>query len=536
MTLSIQFHTESEMQELYQHLCSKDAIQDGSLQISTVENNIRVCPEPKSVLRVKNQAKRLNFGIEVSMYWHDPRSSSILAIHNNRMGIAARRPLHQRPPLNTDGPKYHITFYYDEETITKLKITCPHDNYRCESIEELSMHLDGSHDNFKYRPVYERKNEQGVECWGFHSELADHRGDQRASNHADEPYDVNIVAPPEPFNRAKYLNEGNNEFQRRSKLDKASKTPKSPPRTLRNLPDQVKQRPVRIKKKYPVPKAPPGITFFRRFSKRPLKQGELVSESEDEIDTTWADLRINAELAKNTTMPCSVRKFVEAYDKFMREEHLNSDRSAGDALVRFARERGSWLWQAGVFEEFQNKLDELLEDNIIFKETYTACIEIVQALKDPEQDPRRSNTQRMQEDATELSRRLSGLGVGNITPSGSETSNQIQDSTTRKKSNKGKGKGRAKVSEAGHFTPVTADSDGDIEMRDRALGVSDYTSRQNDSPGRPPQDKPVEPSKLPEPVIPYGRCLCGMDAWPDSAPLLVLACSGFVSTSYHFEQ
>lgn len=505
MALSVSFISGDEAEEFYRYLGLRD-ITIPPTRLSTVYRNILQCPPGKTTLHLADHAKKLAFEMEVRMYWADTAGSSILARWNKDLRNTELHPQsYPTPPLDSGHTtQYRLSFVYGTEIIHKSGLVCPHDGCRRQKttdILDLRMHLFSWHDHFSYQAKQESIDEDGIEHWRFESEVADHKADQRASDRADEPFDVRVLAPEQPFDRQRHL-DGDDDFHRTARLEKLGKyigtrgkTVALPPVHLRRKPpDKVLAVPTKTKKTYRVPKAPPGITFFRSVTKQPLQAGDIISESDDELDLGWLQLRKNAEIDKESVS--EPRKcFLKIYDAFIQKENLQSDFHAGDTIIRFAREKGWLICQEEILDELKTKLDELVEDGIISSHVHTACLEIVRSSK--------ANAQ----EGNELSQRLAGLDVHSADTRSAKTDNPNVRKTR-------KGKGKAQVTDTGHLTPITADSDGDLEMREAALNHG--------------ADTDVQRSK-PDEHVPYDECYCGEDALSSYGASPIIACRGIVS-------
>ncbi|RMZ67185.1 Zinc finger domain-containing PHD-finger [Pyrenophora seminiperda CCB06] len=382
MVLTIEFTSRMDAKEFYDYLGLE--ISGTLTHLSTSYDNILECPQGRRILPLTAYGKPLSIGLEVSMYWNGMPRESVLARCNRRM-----KPTIQPPSLNPPSQRYNLRFIYGNETLERSELICLHCSKRKTSdIYELQMHLISWHEYFNYKVIQEGVDENGVEHWRFHSEVADHRADQqqRTSNHADEPYDVRILAPAQQFDIMRFL-KGDDGFQRAARVEKATSTKSilPPINKARKTPKEVQSRPLRKKKKYTIPKPPPGVTFFRSVSKRPLQPGEEVSESDDEFDEEWMFQRKHAEHKKDNLSESTIR-FLKLFDGFMREENLQSIFHMGDAIIRFARQHSSQIAQPNdtIMSEFTQKLDELLEDDLITKEVHTAALEIVAAAQKPD--------------------------------------------------------------------------------------------------------------------------------------------------------
>jgi hypothetical protein len=531
INISINIDTQNNAKELYNYLgISPASSGDISTRFSTTIGNIWKCPKKKVVLPLRDWKGSLDLGLglEVKMYWNTVDEGSILATYNRHLRAQAQPdsgPVSPSVSQNREST-FKLNFVYDEETITKYGLVCPHlgcETWKGSDISAVHVHLNTWHGYLEYEKKQDT-DEDGTEIWTFTCEVSDHRADRadhRASANADEPPDVRIIAPLEPFDACR--DPSGDDYRRKARVDKqytagraAVNVPISAPGILRRKPpEQVADMPRREKQRYPIPQAPPGITFFRSFSKRPLATGEYISESDDEVDDSWLELRRIAEFDKDQNLPQSAKRFLRAFDTHMWQESVQSDIHAGESLVRFVRHNRKWLWAEDMFSTFRNKVDEMLEDQIITEEVHASCLEVVEAAK-PDQA----------EDAQEISQRLANLEVRQIShdslydgspPMRTRRSRErtLRASSVGKAYEKttSKGKGKARVTETGHLTPITADSDGDLEMREATLSTEtvriDQDSNTDDAP-------------------PYDLCLCGEDALVSSRTSPLLACSNMV--------
>jgi hypothetical protein len=512
MMLSINFENRSSIEELYDFMGVSTS--DKSARLSASYRNIFDVSQGRIVLPLRASGIPLGIGLEVSMHWNTTKRDSVLTSYNRHLKKIIDPPSsYPTPPLDTE-LRYKLTFVYGNDTLERSELVCPHCSKRkTTDIEDLKMHLISWHEYFDYQVTQERIDEYGVEHWRFESEVANYRTDQRqrASDNADEPYDVRVLAPARPFDRRRYL-AGDNEFERAARTGKPTRHTKGkpttsgqnvpPPPRLRKLPDQVQSRPRREKKTFVVPKAPTGVAFFRSLSKRPLRAGEVISESDDELDEGWMYRRKHAEIDK-LGLPETARRFLKTFDDFMHEESLQSDMHVGDSIIRFARECGVRICRDDATNQFTKKLDELLEEDIISKEVHSKALEIV---RDQEAKVHEAN---------ELSQRLEQLDVQyeetSLNPAG--YGNGVKKAHVRKKDRKGKGK--AVVTETGYLTPTTADLDGNVDMSDASLSM--------------PAES-LDTSKDEDTNLPYDLCYCGEDAPMAPGKVGILACTNIVSS------
>jgi hypothetical protein len=526
--LSINFNDNVNVKDLYKFMGIK--ISDGSARLSTSYGNIFDVPQERIILPLKASGKQLGIGLEVSMHWKPMKRDSVLTSCNRHLKSSMQPPSsYPTPPLDLE-PRYKLTFVYGNDTLQRPELVCPHcTKKKPTDIDDLKMHLISWHDYFDYHVSLEQIDKHGVEHWRFESEVANYRTEQRqrASDNADEPYDVRVLAPARPFDRRRFL-AGDNEFERAARLGKATRTTKTqsatsslqiaPAPRIRKPPDQVQSRPQREKKKFIVPNPPKGFTFFRSLSRRPLQPGEVISESDDELDEEWMYRRKHAEIDKSG-LPETTKRFLKLFDDFMHEESLQSDTHAGDAIIRFARECGGQIWRDGAMMEFTKKLDELLEDDIISRELQIKALEIAES--------HRTN-------ANELSQRLAQLDVQHQDTSVGLARVGADMRPTSKKDRKGKGKATNsamdwadKVPEEvfaemyrprspahnGYLTPNTPDHDGDMNMGEAPLSIP---------------TQPLDKSQDEGGDLPYDLCYCGQDASAAPGASDIIACNDTV--------
>lgn len=515
MTATIYFKTDEDANEFNTYFVSKTRAQAAPVRkLTALWSDILDCPSGTVVLPLKGDGE-LELGLEVSMYWSS-REESILTTHNRYLKSSVQASAYPSPPpggQHDNLPKHELCFAYADIIIRRSDLDCPHCKRRPLTISDLRMHLQSVHDNFNYRCIDQGESDTGTHRWRFECEIADRNSDRRASHRADEPFDVCVVAPEEPLNLQRLL-DGDDSFQQAARKFWTTNQRKGPKKTSvkavltkrpkPKLPEDVQTRPKKDRRKYPVPKAPPGVTFFRQITKRPLKEGEYISESDEEPDTKWMTLRKLAENCKDEQISAPAERFLEKYDKFMQEEHLQSDVHASDALIRFAREMGVWLWQDKLFDEFKAKVNDLLEENIITKEIQVGSFNIVEAQK-----PKTLKS-------SELSQRLAELDIESPENNRANSVDQSPELIMRNKE-----KGRAKITDTGFLTPITADDDAD--MRDASPGIAgDWQTSQQ-------EEEPDKHSERAEPVP--GRCLCGQDALPYPRISPVVVCNDIVSNN-----
>ncbi|PSN60309.1 hypothetical protein BS50DRAFT_594071 [Corynespora cassiicola Philippines] len=373
--------------------------QNPSTRLSTTWDNIIECPPADIVLpfRASGSDKDLDMGFHVLMSWGRAlqHGETILeALRRENSSTSATRS-YLTPPLDS-GPiqkKFKITYSYNGQAVTRNNLECP----KCDKkntfsvLDDLRMHLVTWHGHFACVATKESKDQdESHEHWLFECTTAEHRADHRASDHVPDPLNIQMIAPDQPFDQRLFLDEGNDGFWQSSRTGKQMKSAakRRPPgtgaiRPVYKAPDQVQERKPARRIGFHIPKAPDNITFFRTSTKRPLKEGEEVSESEIEEDGDWDWLQVRKQvrIENDPAIPEAAKRFLKGFDPFIRDESLHSDLHLGDALVRFSRQKADWLWQTKTTAEFYRKLDELLSDEIITQEVRDWCWEFVSGKK-----------------------------------------------------------------------------------------------------------------------------------------------------------
>ncbi|KAF2471340.1 uncharacterized protein BDR25DRAFT_26002 [Lindgomyces ingoldianus] len=523
LQISINFSSSVHVDELFSHLDIKDSSlrEDPPTRLIAKWDNVLNCPEEEQLLPLfyrdseRSELRKLGVGVKVYMRWKTPTGVSTLATANQRLKTSLRSKQRQvvgqaryiPPETSPVRQKLAITYVFAKETLKLYGPVCPHCHRKdFQTFEDLRMHFDSYHDFFRYRVKMEKET-ASTQHWRLECDVANHKANTRASDRAPDPRGILVVKPKRAFNKKKYLNEGNKDFQKEARLQKtkawSSKTVVPVPlHERRKKPEDVPVKPKTARKKflYKVPKAPPGITLFRTITKRPLVEGEWVDESDDDPDVTWLDMKKETVILNDPNIPEQTKRVLIAFDRHMREEQLQGEIHVGDALMRFTRLNLKWLIQENLDPIFIDKVDELSSDGLISGDIYQALIGIIQFFT-------RERLRKSSPHSDSIYRKPSQMLINGFEDmiASVEGSNLEETKSQRDKEQglstnniresvavKGKRKGRAKATRS---AVQGADSDGDIEMGDADTPVSPSTKRSETPP------------------IPYDECLCGEGAF-----------------------
>jgi hypothetical protein len=174
-----------------------------------------------------------------------------------------------------------------------------------------------------------------------------------------------------------------------AELDASSKRPVDPPWPSNRTPSFTKRlrtrkghphnESIRSKSKpYPVPKAPHQTTFFRSQSKRPLKKGELLNESDDDLEIGWLIQKHSGILEEIPSLGISEKDFLKTFDSFTLCENLASGCYLPDAILRYIKSNKSWLQDHDISSELFKLVTKLMVDGAVPDNFIKTCHQTLQ--------------------------------------------------------------------------------------------------------------------------------------------------------------
>lgn len=157
----------------------------------------------------------------------------------------------------------------------------------------------------------------------------------------------------------------------------ALRIPISPER-LRGMvrkPEDVPDLPKVPRRKHKVPRVE-NVSFYRTLSKQLVPAGAEISDSEAEIDVEWA---IQSQRRDQTVLGIdrATQDFNEVFNKHLDEEQPMSHLYTQDAVVRFARKYTPQLSEHKWKAQFQAKLKQFKDQNIINQSTVKYCMDLL---------------------------------------------------------------------------------------------------------------------------------------------------------------
>ena len=362
------------------------------------------CPATGTLLDVSayqdSKAYKTKLGLEVDVKWRV--SPSPLMIQNLRLNKDPPPETRLLTPISeTEIPTPTVTakwsfpdWPYREEALVISGYLCPMcKRHNWTSMEALHFHLTNDHANLKFLVTSEatmvaKRLNISVKV---KVDLADDYR-ERASNDVMDDREMLWERPRRPFDMDQYL-KGDESWTGRpikrpavnptQRLNhESSSTSRESSRNHRGTlkpfdPALVKDLPPPDRKKHVVPPAPDGIKYFRSVAKRPLQEGEIITESDDEMDQTWLQQKHDETIEDFTDITAPEKEFMKIYDAHMIDENLSSSLHLSDALIRFCRKHKHWLARTDISREFYKNATNLLLHGAIKPSVLKSCADII---------------------------------------------------------------------------------------------------------------------------------------------------------------
>ncbi|GAB7351322.1 hypothetical protein MBLNU459_g1734t1 [Dothideomycetes sp. NU459] len=361
--------------------------------------NLPTCPPSTRIHRLfrthQGSPRHLDYSLDFDMVWEKPEQTPLVA--SNRAYREAdlqsqAEDISSMLPTQEETVKHRITYIYEGGTLQARSIVS--DNLKCTfcnskhpSFRRLHFHYLASHDHFSFEVVREPVAENVVNV-KIYIHLADKQY-ERASNNVSDEREIHWIRPTRPFDLDAYLEGADTWTNDKATARKATRDQIAAPRARLpsvgrhvKAPEQVKELPQKRRKKHVVPKIS-GVTLFRTVSKRRVRPGEELSESDDDVDVPWLKMGQGARPLPN--LLGHAREFAALYDDYMDAEDLAGDTFVADAVLRFTRAYMQRLAGPDLLPQYVTKLSQLREDDLIPKGTEKHCIELLDTYRSVEQ-------------------------------------------------------------------------------------------------------------------------------------------------------
>jgi len=377
----------------------KRPAKEGRLKITWAE--LPECPENGRLLPLQrtrgHKLLSMAYGVEIDMGWQRKRDTPLQRY--NRYHEAAGRHLKSTAPLKaakiSQSKKLFVRYNLGEGDKACALVA---EGLKCiwcdrspvfASIMRLMHHYLSYHDHFAFHfdgQVEELQEEELISIT-----IGCESGKRSALDLLSEEH--NWVAPDKPFDLTSYVN-GDKSWVSSSKgaFSKVSKgargqpvKPKEAERALSSVRAHDKRSgsnadvadcpPVK-RKRHIVPRIE-GVTFYHSQSKLPMKAGEELSESEDEIYDTRLTRSQRRDLTEYS-LPPGVREFHLAFNHHMDAERPGSTVLIKDGIVRFVRKYNKKMSDNLWLCELQKKLKHLQTSGVLCEDVVTYCLQLAE--------------------------------------------------------------------------------------------------------------------------------------------------------------
>ena len=381
-------------------------------QLKAVWEDLPKCPSEGQLLTLKrahgHKSLEQVYKLEVGMGWTRKRES--LLERSNKLFTRQKNPTRQllTPSASEDlhkaSKRYNVTWTFRQDglstrSMTSDRLTCPlcPDEREHVSFDRLQLHCLTHHDylSFESQDLGGRP-ETGIIHKAVTIGLAKEYPEKPVRCGEDEIH-TNWTAPDRPFDLVAYLrgvDDWPGYHAQRTKTSKprgraahkdreSASASQVAPLSMRKrpAPDDVEDLPEHRPKRHRVPNVP-GVSFYRTTSKQLLKPGDIITESDDDVDESW--LAQNQVLAlQDLGFTGAAKDFTRAFNQHLAREQSDSSVLLRDGLVRFTRAYSSELkgieWQ----RLFRAKLNQFRNAKIIDDDLVAHCVRGMQTASEP---------------------------------------------------------------------------------------------------------------------------------------------------------
>lgn len=316
-------------------------------------------------------------------------------------------------------PNVKVSYIWDIETrklVSREARTISLEGFHCPvcqihefpNVKRLQFHLFNNHD--KYCFSIERQEQDPhtkiVKWVVFSVEVAEIIR-PRATKHVKDEREFSWQRPERPFDLDAYLS-GEQSWvgaaSRRRMVAAAAALPQPLQVTTNSMTvqaapvgglkstfraaDEVQEIPLPMRKKFKVPvaKTMKRTSFYRSINHRNMETGEMLSETDDDIDDAWLIKRHHDAVAEMDDLTEMEKSFRQRWNAHVLSEGSPSARYVSDSLIRFVRGNAAWLRGSngvvGLYVHLQELASLLMERGLIDGRVLKDCLEIVQCRKD----------------------------------------------------------------------------------------------------------------------------------------------------------
>lgn len=408
LEISIQCQDSDDSAEFLGRLESKDASayqntpgNEGILKATWEQ--LPTCPPDDELLVIKrahgHKSLELAYKLHVAMGWisrRDYRLRSYDKVFESKGEEVRQLPT---PSASDDMEKvvkrYCIIYKFRDSSATRTlvarSLACPFcpEGKDYVYFERLMLHCKTHHSHFDFAPIYDTEKSDGSNLNAtILMSIPSHGLDKQED---EDEQEINWIAPHRPFNiKAHIRGEDDWAGQVRTKSRKGAskhskdKIPHAAPVALpsrkRSAPDEIEDLPEHRPKRHCVPYVP-GVSFYRTTSKQEIQAGELVMESDDEVDDTWL-AQSQDQALEELGLGGAAKDFTSAFNQHLASEQSDSSVLVRDALVRFTRSHINQLTHVEWQRQFRAKLNQLRCAGIIGDDIVSACVNLILEARD----------------------------------------------------------------------------------------------------------------------------------------------------------
>jgi VEFS-Box of polycomb protein len=307
-----------------------------------------------------------------------------------------------------------ISYIWDIETRTpvpKEARTISLEGFHCPvchtheyaNLKRLQFHLSSNHDKYKFTVESQEQDlpSQKLKCVVFRVEVAEIVR-PRATNHAKDEREFSWQRPERPFDIDAYLDGEQGwvgALPRRRTAAAAAGQPQPPQVSTSSVSAQVwvgvgrknifrpatevSEIPLRTRKKFQVPvaKTRKRTSFYRSINHRTIETGDVLSETDDDVDDNWLIKRHHDIVAETDELTEPEKNFRQKWNAHIMSEGCPSPRYVSDSLIRFVRCNSACLrgedGDPDMFILFQELTSMLMERYLIDTKVLKDCLRII---------------------------------------------------------------------------------------------------------------------------------------------------------------
>jgi VEFS-Box of polycomb protein len=324
----------------------------------------------------------------------------------------ASRP---KDPVNTSlEAELNVSYIWDIETrrptstesrTTSLEgLYCPICHlHEFRNLRRLQFHLLNNHDKYRFSIESEKHDPQSKELKSviFRVETAE-AVRRRAANDVKDEREFTWHRPEESFDIDSYISgehswvgdlprrrtggfTASSQAQMSAYSSSAAVSTPATSRKDRFRPaSEVPEIPLPVRKRFPVPvaKTRQKRSFYRSVNHRAMETGELLSETDDDIDDDWLVKRQHDTIADTQELNDEQKSFWQKWNAHLMDEGMPSSRYISDSLVRFVRKNRMWLkgeeGKMGGLVQFQELVGILIERRVLDARVVKDCFEMIE--------------------------------------------------------------------------------------------------------------------------------------------------------------